>query len=711
MAAATGAVVVTTVLSIGIVYFLSSRNRISELRGKMSSIIEQSEVVAQNMNDMHQRHVFDIPAVLKASEGEANGQPLREVYAQTDLYKIIPIVAAWKSVQGAADKNGFEFFTPSRPDVTPRNPKNDGAAFADIFKAFDEGQKEYFLKDTSKDQLILARPVRLQASCLYCHGDPATSPTKDGKDVLGFPMENLKVGDIKGAFILKANIGHDPVVMATMEMMAVGGIIILAIVLAGFYHFSKRSIIAPLSMAVRQLETASVQTAAASHEISGASTALAEGASEQAASLQETSASLEELSSITKRNAENAQKANDLAKQARQSADRGAADMKAMTGAMEAIKASSDDIAKIIKTIDEIAFQTNILALNAAVEAARAGEAGMGFAVVADEVRNLAQRSAQAAKETAGKIEGAIANTAQGVQISGKVAEALNDIVVKARRVDELAAEVSGASHEQSQGISQINLAVGQMDKVTQNNAASAEESAAAAAELNSQAFAMKGAVNELLTLLGDSSSTEGGNDPTPAPPARPLKTEYLPSRHTAPPASSHTPTAAAPGIPMPQDKRAGHENAIEWDDSKMATGNDTVDAQHQVLIDRINELHAACLGGTAREELLKLLDFLGEYAQSHFRDEEEIMENHQCPVRGKNKAAHLQFLKDYRKVVETVQRTGPSTTAVLQIKEMLGNWLKNHICGIDTGLRQCTGHASGESRKTAVSGDGFRDF
>jgi methyl-accepting chemotaxis protein len=177
--------------------------------------------------------------------------------------------------------------------------------------------------------------------------------------------------------------------------------------------------------------------------------------------------------------------------------------MQTMSAAMEAIKVSSDDIAKIIKTIDEIAFQTNILALNAAVEAARAGEAGMGFAVVADEVRNLAQRSAQAAKETATKIEGAINNTAQGVQISTKVAEALNEIVTKARQVDELVAEVSSASREQTQGITQINTAVGQMDKVTQSNAASAEECAAAAEELNAQAETMKHSVGELLQLVG----------------------------------------------------------------------------------------------------------------------------------------------------------------------------------------------------------------
>jgi methyl-accepting chemotaxis protein len=251
--------------------------------------------------------------------------------------------------------------------------------------------------------------------------------------------------------------------------------------------------------------------------VSSASQSLAEGSSSQAASIEETSASLEEMSGMTNRNAENSHKANELTSQARSAADKGATDMAAMALAMQDIKVSSDDIAKIIKTIDEIAFQTNILALNAAVEAARAGEAGMGFAVVADEVRNLAQRSAQAAKETAVKIETAIGKTSQGVVISGKVAANLAEIVSKARQVDELVAEVATASREQTQGINQINSAVGQMDKVTQANAASAEESAAASEELNSQAHVMKQAVAELLRLVGQTSS----DAPAPASRAR----------------------------------------------------------------------------------------------------------------------------------------------------------------------------------------------
>jgi hypothetical protein len=187
-----------------------------------------------------------------------------------------------------------------------------------------------------------------------------------------------------------------------------------------------------------------------------------------------------------------------------------------MSRAMESIKAASDNIARILKTIDEIAFQTNILALNAAVEAARAGEAGMGFAVVADEVRKLAQRSAAAARETGEKIAESTHQSEQGVQISAKVAASLQEIVSKARQVDELVAEISAASREQSQGIDQVNAATSQMNKVVQNSAASAEESASAAEELNAQAGALKDSVAELLKLVGGARADRVEADPGP---------------------------------------------------------------------------------------------------------------------------------------------------------------------------------------------------
>jgi methyl-accepting chemotaxis protein len=282
--------------------------------------------------------------------------------------------------------------------------------------------------------------------------------------------------------------------------LALGG----GILAAGFLIMwtTSRTITRPIQRTVERVCEAATSTAEAAGQITVTSQGLAEGAGDQAASLEETTASLEEMSSMTKRNSGNAQKANELAREARAAADRGAEDMQSMSAAMAVIKESGDDIAKIIRTIDEIAFQTNILALNAAVEAARAGEAGMGFAVVADEVRNLAQRCAQAAKETTAKIEGAVGRTAQGVTISGKVAQTLNEIQAKIRQVDELAAEVADASREQSHGITQISTAVGQMDQVTQANAAGAEESAAAAEELNSQAELMKQSANELVGLV-----------------------------------------------------------------------------------------------------------------------------------------------------------------------------------------------------------------
>jgi methyl-accepting chemotaxis protein len=253
-----------------------------------------------------------------------------------------------------------------------------------------------------------------------------------------------------------------------------------------------------LNDGAEQVSTSSVMAATASQT-------LAEGASEQAASLEETSASLEEMASMTKRNADNADHARDLSNQTRSAAETGAGTMREMIAAMDGIKASSDNIAKIIKTIDEIAFQTNILALNAAVEAARAGEAGAGFAVVADEVRNLAQRSAQAARETTLKIEDSIQKSERGVQISDLVAKNLAEIVAKASQVDGLISEIAAASKEQSQGIGQINIAVTQMDKVTQASAASSEETASAAEELTAQARALHAAVADLLRLAGTS--------------------------------------------------------------------------------------------------------------------------------------------------------------------------------------------------------------
>ena len=291
------------------------------------------------------------------------------------------------------------------------------------------------------------------------------------------------------------------------------GLVALTLAVAGLViGFNLRTLHTKFAELILSLTENSTMFASAAAQISESSRGLAEGSSEQAAAIEETSASLEQLAAMTKRNSDNTEQANQLSKETCAAADRSAADMKAMSAAMSAIKISSDEIAKIIRTIDEIAFQTNILALNAA------GEAGMGFAVVADEARPLAQRSAAAAKETAQKIDSALANTEQGVALTGKVAAALDGIVTKARQLDDLATEVATASREQSQGLAQISTAAGQMDKVTQGNAATAEECSAAAMELNSQAQMMRHVVGELIGVVNGAAAHAAAEISRPLP-------------------------------------------------------------------------------------------------------------------------------------------------------------------------------------------------
>ena len=263
------------------------------------------------------------------------------------------------------------------------------------------------------------------------------------------------------------------------------------------------------------LQQGADQTAASSHQLSAASRSLATGCSEQGASVTETSASLEEISAMIRATAENAAKATEFASQARTAAQTGRQTMEEMTVAMRSIETSSMDVSKIVKNIDEIAFQTNILALNAAVEAARAGEAGAGFAVVADEVRSLAQRSAAAAKETSEKIEAAIASTQRGSRSCENVGESLDRIAAKVAEADTLVAEIAAAAKEQAQGIRQVGSAMTQMDKVTQGNASNAEQTSAAAQELNSQAALLQESVEHLRSVIASTSDPSAAGRPS----------------------------------------------------------------------------------------------------------------------------------------------------------------------------------------------------
>jgi hypothetical protein len=494
---ASAGVVLATAGAITSVYLISHGNRVNELRSLMSSTIQQAETVTANMDELHSKGAFNTGVLARSLATVQAGD-----YRSSVLYRTIPVVAGWNSVTNVAKSKGFTFLTPARPDLPARNAKNRRADFVDAFRAFAAGQEEYFAEDPATNTLILARPVKLTAGCLGCHGDPATSATHDGRDALGSPMENMRVGDIKGAFVLRVPMTRDPVVLASMERITLVGLTVLVVVAGCFQLLNQRLIVKPLHVISQELIEGASRVRSASGQLDDASQAIAAGAVEQAATVEETSASTVEITSMTQATADNAKSAAALMEEAAGGVNRANEKLEEMVISMREITQSSDSIGKIIKVIDELAFQTNVLALNAAVEAARAGEAGLGFAVVADEVRNLAQKSAQAAKDTAALIEDSITRSRQGSGRLQEVGNAIVRVTTSSDSVKALIQQVSGGTEEQARGIEQISAAVQQMEQVVQIAAQKAQENELSTADLHRQSESLEGIVARLTGII-----------------------------------------------------------------------------------------------------------------------------------------------------------------------------------------------------------------
>ncbi len=423
------------------------------------------------------------------------------------VFGAVPVVTAWRAAMAKAEEGGYEFRVPK---FQARNPRNEPDEFeARVLKKLEQGElDEYYEIDESINAIRYFRPIKLTDECLLCHGDPAQSAelwgNDKGLDPTGARMENWKAGEIHGAFEIVQSLDQADAQIAAS--LANAAIVVAALMLAGsgaFFFLLTRNVIKPMNRIMTGLNEGADQVNNAAGHVSGASQELAQGAGEQASSLQETSSALEEMAAASRMNAEKASKADELVAQARTAAQNGDHTMEQLNEAMKGIEESSAQISKIIKVIEDIAFQTNLLALNAAVEAARAGEHGKGFAVVADEVRSLAQRAAQAARETTGLIDDSVNKAKQGTRVAGEVGHALTAIVEDVSKVAELVNSIAHSSREQAQGVDQVNAAVSQMDRVTQQNAAGAEESASAAEELSAQATTVKATVDELALVIG----------------------------------------------------------------------------------------------------------------------------------------------------------------------------------------------------------------
>lgn len=469
---------VQTITSIHQVSKLGEADLISKSRAILSRLEKTAAYVAT------QGGLADIIQKTKAAYPDGN----LPADAKTKVLNQVPIFAALTVGSDGAKEEGYEFRVFS---TEPRNKDNQATAKeAEILKQFETDATKTEIVETSSDQVIVYRPVRLseKRGCLSCHGDPKTSPWGTGKDILGYQMENWSDGRLHAVFaVIQSKTAAKAAVSEGIIVFMIIGFIGLVLSL-GIAMLITNASFKNLANVNEHLNKVGAELLITSSEIQSSAQSLSNAATEAAASIEETSASTEEVSSMIKLNANNSAQAKDLAQECQKQAQEGQHQVNELIKSMDEISSSSKKIEEITNVIDDISFQTNLLALNAAVEAARAGEQGKGFAVVAEAVRTLAQRSSVSAKEISTLIKESVDKIQKGYNIAKESGSSLDRIVVAVEKVNVLNSEIANASQEQSSGMEAINRSILELDKVTQLNAASAEESAASSESLNTQA-------------------------------------------------------------------------------------------------------------------------------------------------------------------------------------------------------------------------------